>query len=415
VKEMLSQKSIDIVKSTAPVLEVKGVEITSRFYEMLFTNHPELLNIFNHANQKQGRQQTALANTVYAAAQHIDQLEVLLPAVKQIAHKHRSLGIKPEHYPIVGENLLKAIKEVLGDAATDDILNAWEEAYGVIAQVFIGVEEEMYKEAENKQSGYRDFKEFFVAKKVEESDVITSFYLKPKDGGNVPTYQPGQYITVRLRVDGEQYVLNRQYSLSSAPTEEHFRISVKREADNEPQGKVSNYLHDHINEGDSIDVSAPSGDFYLDVNDTNKKVALISGGVGITPMLSMLDTIALKTPERKTAFIHAARNAKVHAFKEDVKELVSKLDAGELCFVYEDKKETDGHFTGYVNKEILAKYVDGNTDCYVCGPVPFMKAAVSALREMGMKEENIHFEFFGPAMDMAAGQKETVEKEKVRQ
>jgi nitric oxide dioxygenase len=405
---MLSQKSIDIVKSTAPVLEVKGVEITTCFYQMLFSNHPELLNIFNHANQKQGRQQTALANTVYAAAQHIDQLEVLLPAVKQIAHKHRSLGIKPEHYPIVGEYLLKAIKEVLGDAATDDILKAWEEAYGVIAQVFIDIEEEMYKENESKQAGYRGFKEFFVAKKVEESDVITSFYLKPKDEGNVPTYQPGQYITVRLRVDGEEYVLNRQYSLSSAPTEEYFRISVKREAENEPKGKVSNYLHDHINEGDSIDVSAPSGDFYLDIKETNKKAALISGGVGITPMLSMLDTIAQKTPERKTAFIHAARNAKVHAFKEDVKELVSKLDAGELCFVYEDKNETDAHFTGYVNKEVLAKYVDDNTDCYVCGPVPFMKAVVSALREMGMKEENIHFEFFGPAMDMAPEQKETV-------
>ncbi|NQD67191.1 nitric oxide dioxygenase, partial [Bacillus haikouensis] len=134
---MLSQKTIDIVKSTAPVLEVKGTEITSVFYKNLFAAHPELLNIFNHVNQKKGRQQTALANTVYAAAQHIDQLEALLPAVKQIAHKHRSLGVKPEHYPIVGEHLLGAIKEVLGDAATDEIIQAWADAYGVIAGVFI--------------------------------------------------------------------------------------------------------------------------------------------------------------------------------------------------------------------------------------------------------------------------------------
>src|SRR5690606_33534418 len=142
-----SQQTIDIVKSTVPVLEKHGKDITTHFYRIMFEAHPELLNIFNHANQEKGRQQTALANTVYAAGKYIDQLEVLVPAVKQIAHKHRSLGVKPEHYPIVGEYLLKAIKDVLGDAATDDIINAWGEAYGVIAQVFIDTEKEMYQQA----------------------------------------------------------------------------------------------------------------------------------------------------------------------------------------------------------------------------------------------------------------------------
>ena len=141
----LSKKTIDIIKSTVPVLEVHGVTITSVFYKNMFTNHPELLNIFNHANQSQGRQQVALANMVYAAAQHIDRLEAVLPAVKQVAHKHRSLGVKPEHYPIVGEYLLGAIKEVLGEAATEEIIGAWAEAYGVIAQVFIDIEDDMYE------------------------------------------------------------------------------------------------------------------------------------------------------------------------------------------------------------------------------------------------------------------------------
>lgn len=141
----LSQKTIDVVKSTAPVLEVHGVTITSVFYKNMFKNHPELLNIFNHANQSQGRQQTALANMVYAAAKNIDQLENVLPEVVQVAHKHRGLGVKPEHYPIVGKYLLGAIKEVLGDAATDEIIDAWSEAYGVIAQAFIGIEADMYK------------------------------------------------------------------------------------------------------------------------------------------------------------------------------------------------------------------------------------------------------------------------------
>lgn len=256
---MLSQKTIEIVKSTAPVLEIKGTEITSTFYKNLFNSHPELLNIFNHVNQKKGRQQTALANTVYAAAQNIDKLEGILPVVKQIAHKHRSLGVKPEHYPIVGEHLLQAIREVLGEAATDEIIEAWGEAYGVIAGVFINVEENMYQNA-----GYRDFKPFFVAKRVVESDCVTSFYLQPIEGGNVPGYKPGQYISVRVRIPGEEFTHIRQYSLSSAPMEKHFRISVKKETEHDPNGKVSTFLHDQVTEGSTIEVSAPAGDFYLE-------------------------------------------------------------------------------------------------------------------------------------------------------
>lgn len=122
---MLSQETINIIKSTVPVLEQHGTTITTVFYKNLFEKHPELLNIFNHANQSKGRQQTALANAVYAAAANIDNLSAILPAVVQIAHKHKSLGIKEEHYPIVGYHLLGAIKEVLGDAATPAIIAAW--------------------------------------------------------------------------------------------------------------------------------------------------------------------------------------------------------------------------------------------------------------------------------------------------
>ena len=174
------------------------------------------LNVFNHANQSQGRQQTALANTVYAAAANIDNLGAIIPAVVQIAHKHKSLGITPDQYPIVGYHLLGAIKEVLGDAATPEIIEAWGEAYGVIADVFIGIEKEMYDKAEQAEGGWRTFKEFIIADKVVESDVITSFYLKPADGKKLPSYKPGQYITVRVKIPGEEYTLNRQYSLSQA-------------------------------------------------------------------------------------------------------------------------------------------------------------------------------------------------------
>ncbi|MGC8230283.1 NO-inducible flavohemoprotein [Pseudobacillus badius] len=398
---MLSQKTIDIVKSTAPVLEVKGKDITTHFYRAMFADHPELLNIFNHANQEKGRQQTALANTVYAAAKYIDQLEVLVPAVKQIAHKHRSLAVKPEHYPIVGEYLLKAIKEVLGDAATDDIINAWAEAYGVIAQVFIDTEAQMYKEASEQAGGWMDFKEFEVADKVKESSLITSFYLKPKDGAQLPAFHPGQYITIKLNIPGEENIVNRQYSLSAAPNKEYYRISVKREADHQPEGTVSNYLHDHIGKGDTVEVSTPAGDFYL-ANDRKEPVVLISGGVGITPMMSMLETLAAENSKREIVFIHAARNEEAHAFKEHTEQLVRELDNARSYMAYGEKKDkqTICDVEGHIDAEFLKEVVPNNSICYVCGPVPFMGAVIGHLSKNGLSEDQIKFEFFGPAVQL---------------
>jgi nitric oxide dioxygenase len=389
---MLSQKSIDIVKSTAPILAERGVEITTVFYKNLFTAHPELLNMFNHVNQKQGRQQTALANTVYAAALHIDNLGVLLPAVKQIAQKHRSLGIKAEHYPIVGEHLLGAIKEVLGDAATDEIIQAWAEAYGVIADVFISVEKEMYKAAQEQVNGFGEFKNFKIVNKVAESDIITSFYLQPTDGSGVPTFLPGQYITVRLTIPGETYLFNRQYSLSQAPNQDTFRISVKKENEMNPNGKVSVFLHENIQIGDTLEVSAPAGDFFIDMEST-RPVTLISGGVGITPMMSMLGTISKNSPTRPVAFLHGARNNELHAFDKDVQKLMSTMEDTTYLSFYSDEKL-------YLTKELLAENVLSNSDIYVCGPVPFMKAIIPALYELGFAEKQVHFEFFGPAVSL---------------
>lgn len=390
---ILSQEKRDIVKSTAPVLAEHGTTITKVFYQNLFNAHPELLNIFNHANQAQGRQQAALANAIYAAAVHIDNLENILPAVVQIANKHVSLGIKPEHYPIVGEFLLKAIKEVLGDAATDEILNAWEEAYGVIADAFIGVEANMYKEAREQENGWNFFKPFTVVLKKQESDIITSFYLKPADGSNVPDFKPGQYISLRVSIPGEQYTMIRQYSLSQATRSDEFRISVKREADNDPNGVVSVFLHKQIHEGDTVEVSAPAGEFLLDVTKTTP-VAFISAGVGITPMMSMLETVATTTPDRPTVFLHAARNEALAAFRDDVEKHAANMNNAKYKTFYSSEPN------GIITREVLETYVDTTGDAYVCGPVSFMEAMIRELRTLGMTEGQIHYEFFGPAMQL---------------
>ena len=141
---MLDQKTIDIIKSTVPVLKENGLEITTTFYKNMFINNPEVKPLFNMDKQNSGEQPKALAMTILAAAQNIDNLQAILPVVKKIGEVHCDRQITEGHYPIVGSNLLASIKEVLGDAATDEVIEAWGKAYGVIAQIFIDVEKEIY-------------------------------------------------------------------------------------------------------------------------------------------------------------------------------------------------------------------------------------------------------------------------------
>jgi len=405
---MLNAQTVSIIKSTVPVLAEHGLEITKHFYTRMFARNPELLNIFNHANQKQGRQQQALANAVYAAAAHIDNLGAIIPAVRLIAQKHRSLGIKPEHYPIVGENLLAAIKEVLGDAATPEIIAAWGEAYGVIADAFISIEAEMYAEAEGAVGGWKDFRRFVVDRKQPESDVITSFYLVPEDGGAISSFKPGQYVSVKVNIPGAKNTMLRQYSLSCEPGKPYYRISVKREdgSSDRPDGAVSNYLHETIKVGDVLELSAPAGEFVLDLRDT-RPVVLLSGGVGLTPMVSMLNTLAAEADKgqtgRSVTFLHAAVNGNVHALREEVLAAAGRIGANaKVRFVYQSPTDADraaGAFDreGQIDAAYLAEQTPKDAVYYICGPVPFMKAMVQALKANGVEDDSIRYEFFGPA------------------
>ncbi|MDL4839131.1 NO-inducible flavohemoprotein [Aquibacillus rhizosphaerae] len=403
---MLDKTTIDTIKATVPVLEVHGQEITKRFYQLLFENYPELKNIFNQTNQKMGKQSQALANAVYAAAVNIDKLEEILPTVKQIAHKHVSLNIQPEHYPIVGENLLLAIKEVLGDAATPEILEAWEKAYGVIADVFIEIEADMYKETEIQTGGWSDFRDFKVIKKEQESDVITSFYLKPVDGGNLPIYNPGQYITVKIENPDAPYHYLRQYSLSCKPNGSYFRISVKREdgINGNPDGDVSTFLHTRIQEGDILPVSAPAGEFILKAEE--KPLVLISGGVGITPFISMLETVVAEQPERSVYFIHAAQNGAVHSFKETIQSLSEENAKINSYVIYsnptaEDLKTKNYHKVGLIDLDWLQSVLPSNEAAfYFCGPDGFMKTVYQELKRWNVMPQDINFEFFGPSKSL---------------
>ena len=402
----LTNQMIRIVKSTVPIIKERGSEITSRFYELMFQHHPELKNIFNQTNQRKGDQSKALANTVYAAAANIDQLEAILPAVQPIAEKHRSLNIKPEHYPIVGEHLLLAMRDVLGEeVATDEVIQAWEKAYTEIANVFIQIEKSKYDQTEGAVGGWLDYRDFKVTKKVVESDVITSFYLEPVDGQPFVSFQSGQYITIKADIPGEPHTHLRQYSLSCAPNEGMYRISVKREdaIRDLPKGIVSNYLHDHVTEGSVLPISAPAGDFVLNQHD-KRPLVLISGGVGLTPMMSMLETTVKNTPDREVIFIHATRNGKLHAMKERVAKLAESHRVTSYTIYDTLEIEDEGAFSkkGHIDYEWFTSVLPNpDSAFYFCGPKGFMQAVYEHLKKMNVAEEDINYEFFGPAQEIA--------------
>jgi len=399
---MASSKTIAIVKSTAPVLEEHGEQITKVFYRRLFENNPELKDMFNMTNQKKGTQPKALANAIFKYACHIDKLELLGDAVASITEKHSSLSITPEMYPIVGKNLLDAIKEVLGDAATPDVIDAWAEAYGDLAVIFMSSEEKIYENKESNVGGFRGKKEFIVVKKEVESNVITSFYLKPKDGSPVPKFIAGQYIVLTVDVPGTEHKHTRNYSLSDCNNKDYLRISVKKE-ELSPEGIVSNYLHTNIIKGDVLSIGVPSGDFVL--NNSDKPAVLLAGGVGITPLMSMYKTI-LKDSKREVIFIQCALNSDTHAFKKEIHENLTAKSKSVIVYnepLVTDKIGGNYDFSGYLTTEIIRDIgIDSGSEFYFCGPTPFMANAIKILNELDVEETNINYEFFGPSEELVS-------------
>ncbi|ATB38294.1 nitric oxide dioxygenase [Cystobacter fuscus] len=393
---MLNAQQRAIVKATVPLLETGGEALTTHFYRIMLGEYPEVRPLFNQAHQASGAQPRALANAVLRYARHIDELEQLGGLMKQIINKHVALRVLPEHYPIVGTCLLRAIREVLGaQVATDEVIAAWAAAYQQLADLLISSEERVYEETAQARGGWRGGREFRVIRKEQESAEIISFYLAPADGGPLMDFVPGQYIGMRLVIDGVE--MRRNYSLSAVPNGESYRISVKRE----PNGKVSNHLHDRVGVGDSLELFPPAGEFTL--SPSTKPLVLISGGVGITPTLAML-TAALPQG-RPIHFIHCARNAGVHAFREWVDAQAGKHPHLRRFYCYSQVTEgaPQPDAVGLLDRELLARWLPEarDIDVYFLGPKPFMAAIQRSLRELGVPEQQCHYEFFGPAASLA--------------
>jgi nitric oxide dioxygenase len=399
----LSERTIALVKATVPVLEAHGLAITRRMYERMFQDKA-IRDLFNQSHHGEtGSQPKALAAAILAYARNIEGLAALAPAVERIAQKHVGLNILPEHYPHVAEALLGAIGDVLGEAATEEVLAAWGEAYWYLAEVLIARERLIYRGLAAAPGGWNGWRDFTVAEKRPESAVIASFVLRPADGGPVLRHRPGQYLTFWIDIPGH-HPLKRNYSVSSAPNGETYRISVKRE----PRGVVSGWLHDRAEPGTALKVAPPAGEFFLRQAQV-RPVVLASGGVGLTPLMSMLETIAEQRPGLAAHWVHGTRDGATHAMGARVRELAARSGGSiEATTFYEKSRPEDRRGHDYDEEGLIGVgWLERNTpmgeaDYFLCGPKPFLRALVGGLARAGVAADRIHHEFFGPADELLA-------------
>ena len=392
---MLTEHQRAIVKSTVPLLEAGGEALTTHFYRILLSEQTGVQPLFNSVHQQTGAQPRALARSVLMYAKHIDDLSGLGDLPAQIIHKHVSLQVQPEHYPIVGQYLLRAIREVLGtDIATDAVIDAWAAAYGQLADILIGAERAVYNANAQAPGGWLGARRFVVRAKHAETAEITSFTLVPEDGGAVLMYQPGQFIGLRVQIQGQE--LRRNYSLSQAADGHSLRISVQREA----QGVVSNYLHDQVDVGNVLDVFAPAGHFTLD--NSAQPLVLIGGGIGITPLMAMLQQ-ALRSP-RPITFIHCSRSPAQQPFRHALLALAAQHPQLQLRLAYEHEAADASHpqvqvASGMPDAALLRSWLPATSDvqAYYLGPLGFMRLTRQVLRQAGVPDVQAHCEFFGPA------------------
>lgn len=394
----LSPDAEAVVAATAGVVAEHAEAITKVFYPDMFEAHPELLNVFNHANQAVGEQQKALAASVVAFAVQLITPDApdFTPVMKRIAHKHVSLGIRAPQYTIVGKYLMGAIGKVLGDAVTPEVAAAWDEVYWLFATSLIAEEAKLYAQGgTDPETPWRDYR---VVERFEESDEVFSLLLSPVEGG-VPSHRTGQYVAIEVDLPNGMRQ-PRQYTISSGPRGDSIRVTIKRVrgVNDTPDGQVSGWLHENAKPGASLRVSQPAGDVVLDESDV--PVVLVSAGIGITPVAAIMEDLSRRQPDRTVRLFHADKSHQHHALYDGLRRQVLAMPDAKAQNWYEKDAEKAPTLhpakSGFMN--LADVELPGDAQVFMCGPLPFMQIARKTLIEQGIARENIHYEVFGPDM-----------------
>lgn len=390
-KNGLTDEQADIIRQTLPVVGANIGDITPNFYRRMFAAHPELLaDTFNRGNQKQGAQQKALAASVATFAATLVDPEAPAPEelLARIGHKHLSVGIVEEQYPIVHKHLFDAIEEVLTPGVFQGaVRDAWDAVYLEMQRVLVNFEKGLYDEAGVEPGDV--FRAAEVVSRDDLSDDVVVFGVRGKDG-ELPGFTPGQYISVRQTMsDGARQL--RQYSLVGVPGDGVLKFAVRRvradEAANLPAGEVSNKLCDDVRVGDDIEISLPAGDLVLDT-ESDAPVVLISAGIGATPMVGMLNYLAANDSRRRVLSAHADRSEAADVLAAERAAAVSALANGA------EKRWLDPEFMDLSDKGGVELPEDA--EFYICGGNGFLQHVREQLAVRGVDRSRIHFELFSP-------------------
>lgn len=415
----LTNKTIELVSASVPALEQHGKAIVIDMYDRYFKAYPDDKKMFNMSHQidGDGSQVEQLANTILAYAKNINNIQVLLPKVEQIVQKHCSVNVKPQHYERVGTFLLEAIQEQLSLSDSDPIIAAWGEAYWFIANFLIELEKREYNKRVDSLSGWEGYQQLRVLKK--ESVSADTMFLKigHRNGSPLPKTMPFQYITLYF----PELKKARQYSLVSND-KWYFEIAVKRIVNDAGEGVVSNHIHDVLKTGDRIMCSMPSGGYDLALLEASKKspVCLLSGGIGLTPHLSLMDWLVKQNWTAPVYHFHSARSAKIQSFSDRLAELNTINNFHNITFFSapdcNDLVADKNVFEGYLDAKIVSSVLDNPTQTlfFVCGPRPYMREMHKLLSGLGVNPENVHYEFFGPASPLTDNVRSKAVKERLR-
>ena len=266
--------------------------------------------------------------------------------------------------------------------------------------------QERLAKAEKSSQGRPGFRDFLVDRTEPESETVTSFYLIPADVAALLPFKPGQFLTFELDIPGQDAAVIRTYTLSDAPNPECYRVGIKREPappskPDVPPGLSSNYFHDQVAVGTKLRVGPPRGKFQLD-QESERAVVLLSGGVGLTPMVCMMNAIVRSGSQRPVWFVHGVRNGREHAMGEHARRTAKSTENVHVHIGYSDPEPNDVvgrdyDSQGRVDIPLLKQLLPfDDYDFYLCGPPPFMKSLYRGLLSLNVPEARIHYEFFGP-------------------
>lgn len=398
---MLSETSLPVIKATLPVVGEHIEEIAKRFYKHMFDARPDLLDgLFNRGNQADGRQQQALAGSIAAFAgllvDNVDQVPDHL--LSRVAHKHVSLGLSPDQYQIVHDHLMWAIVDVLGDAVTPDVAAAWDEVYWLMANMLINKERGLYNAVHLAPDTI--WRTWRVAERIQETDDVVRFVVERMDEREVKPSLPGQYVTIKMRMpDGVHQP--RQYSLTKADDGQHRQFAVKRvRGQGTPDGEMSTLLHNEVQVGDEVVLSAPFGDVVLEY--TDRPLVLASAGIGITPMAGMLSHLVKAGSQRQVMMLHADDSEAAFPLRAQVRDDLAALSDGTLTTWFLNPAEGGPAGSGFAGfMDVTAVDLPGDAEYYLCGPLPFLKSVRSALVAGGVPPKDIQYEVFGPDLWLA--------------